>query len=239
MAPSTDMLPKALLPVAGRPFADWQLMWLAAQGVDEVIYSIGHLGDQIRRHVGIGRAMGTDRPLCRRRSQPPGNGGSVASGVRSVCIGGTVSRPLRRLLSVRRRPQRLGCIRRQQECGSDVGVPQRRTSGNEATLCSPTASSPATRRGSRASRARCAMWTTGSPSSRGSTVERWIPRDAVVDLADTFTALSGAGELAGYEAVERFYEIGSPSGLKDLESRLHSSLTSKDVAPMPGLGGKA
>ena len=52
MAPYTDTLPKALLPVAGRPFADWQLSWLAEQGVDEVIYSIGYLGDQIRRHVG-------------------------------------------------------------------------------------------------------------------------------------------------------------------------------------------
>ena len=44
MAPYTDTVPKTLLPVAGRPFADWQLTWLAGQGVDEVVYSIGLSG---------------------------------------------------------------------------------------------------------------------------------------------------------------------------------------------------
>src|SRR5208337_3340128 len=42
--------PKTLLPVAGRPFAYHQLHWLAAQGITEVVYSIGHHGDQIRRY---------------------------------------------------------------------------------------------------------------------------------------------------------------------------------------------
>jgi hypothetical protein len=68
-----------------------------------------------------------------------------------------------------------------------------------------------------------------------STVERWMPSGAVVDLADTFTALSTAGELAGYEALGRFYEIGSPSGLSDLEFRLHPSPAPKEVSPTPSL----
>ena len=58
MAPATDEIPKALLPVAGRPFADWQLGWLASQGVDRVTYSIGYLGDLIRDHVGTGENWG-------------------------------------------------------------------------------------------------------------------------------------------------------------------------------------
>ncbi len=43
-------LPKTLLPARGRPFAWHQLHWLAAQGITEVIYSIGHQGDMIRRY---------------------------------------------------------------------------------------------------------------------------------------------------------------------------------------------
>ena len=51
-------VPKALLPVAGRPFADWQLDLLATSGVKSVIYSIGHMGSQIRDHVGDGSRWG-------------------------------------------------------------------------------------------------------------------------------------------------------------------------------------
>ena len=47
-----------------------------------------------------------------------------------------------------------------------------------------------------------------------------VPKGAAADLADLFVVLSGSGQLAGVEARERFYEIGSPKGLSDLESRL-------------------
>ena len=50
MRPLTETCPKTLLPVRGRPFACHQLQWLAAQGITEVIYSIGHQGDMIRRY---------------------------------------------------------------------------------------------------------------------------------------------------------------------------------------------
>lgn len=43
------------------------------------------------------------------------------------------------------------------------------------------------------------------------------PRDAVLDLADVQSDLCQRGELAGYEVKERFYEIGSPAGLAELE----------------------
>ncbi len=50
MRPLTDTCPKTLLPVHGRPFAYHQVHWLAAQGITEVVYSIGHQGDLIRRY---------------------------------------------------------------------------------------------------------------------------------------------------------------------------------------------
>jgi len=34
--------------------------------------------------------------------------------------------------------------------------------------------------------------------------------------------LADRGELAGYEVTERFYEVGSPAGLADLEAHLAS-----------------
>jgi NDP-sugar pyrophosphorylase family protein len=47
-----------MLEVAGRPFVDWQLEKLAASGVGEVVMCIGHLGQQIQAHVGDGARYG-------------------------------------------------------------------------------------------------------------------------------------------------------------------------------------
>ena len=47
-----------------------------------------------------------------------------------------------------------------------------------------------------------------------------FPRNAVVDLADVQKSLVARGELAGYEVTQRFYEIGSPARLAELDRRL-------------------
>jgi MurNAc alpha-1-phosphate uridylyltransferase len=58
MRPHTLTVPKSMLDVAGRPFVDWQLERLAACGVDEVVFCIAHLGEMIRAHVGDGGRFG-------------------------------------------------------------------------------------------------------------------------------------------------------------------------------------
>lgn len=45
---------------------------------------------------------------------------------------------------------------------------------------------------------------------------------ASADLSDLMRDLSLSGRLAGFEVTERFYEIGSPQGLDDLERHLSS-----------------
>lgn len=58
MRPQTLRIPKSLLEVAGRPFVDWQLERLAGCGFGHVVMCIGHLGDRIRAHVGDGSRFG-------------------------------------------------------------------------------------------------------------------------------------------------------------------------------------
>jgi len=43
-----------------------------------------------------------------------------------------------------------------------------------------------------------------------------------VDLGDIQTALARQGRLAGYEVKTRFYEIGSPAGLAELDRLLRA-----------------
>jgi hypothetical protein len=51
-------------------------------------------------------------------------------------------------------------------------------------------------------------------------VRAGIPSGTVADLADLYRDLSLGGRLAGFEAAHRFYEIGTPTGLADLEAHL-------------------
>ena len=50
-------LPKALVPVNGKPFIDHQLRLLAKNGVSDVVLCVGHGADEIVQHVGDGNSF--------------------------------------------------------------------------------------------------------------------------------------------------------------------------------------
>ena len=58
MRPQTLTIPKSMLEVAGRPFVDWQLERMAACGVRDVVMCVAHLAEQIEAHVGDGARHG-------------------------------------------------------------------------------------------------------------------------------------------------------------------------------------
>jgi prepilin-type processing-associated H-X9-DG protein len=57
------------------------------------------------------------------------------------------------------------------------------------------------------------------------------PRNDVVELAAIYGRLIAEGELAGFEVKQRFYEIGSPEGLKELDALLSRNLAQKRKDP--------
>ena len=58
MRPLTDLCPKPLLEVRGKPLAAHHLDALVAAGVREVVINLGWLGAKIREHFGDGSAHG-------------------------------------------------------------------------------------------------------------------------------------------------------------------------------------
>ena len=50
LRPLTSTVPKPLLPIAGQPFVERQLTWLARHGVTEAVLSLGYLPDAFRAH---------------------------------------------------------------------------------------------------------------------------------------------------------------------------------------------
>jgi MurNAc alpha-1-phosphate uridylyltransferase len=49
------VVPKPLIEVAGRPFLEYQLELLAEHGATRVVLSVGHLGEQIEERIGTSR----------------------------------------------------------------------------------------------------------------------------------------------------------------------------------------
>jgi D-glycero-alpha-D-manno-heptose 1-phosphate guanylyltransferase len=69
-------LPKALVPVAGRPFLEWQLDWLRENGVARILLAAGHMADVLEKHLAARPADGLDIVLSREPA-PLGTGGAL------------------------------------------------------------------------------------------------------------------------------------------------------------------
>ena len=210
-------LPKALVPVLGEPFAFHQLRLLASQGVREVVYVIGHLGSQIRAAVGDGDAFGLGVSYVDEGESLRGTGGAlrfahdrgVLPEVFGVLYGDSYLpidlAPIWLAFDISNRPALMTVLR-----NDDLW--DRSNASFENGHVTAYDKRPETR----------------------SSEMRWIDygfsvlrRDVVgsisagvVDLAEVFRDLSERGELAGFEVAERFYEVGSPEGVADLERRL-------------------
>lgn len=69
MRPLTDLTPKPLLPVAGKPLILWHIERLARAGLRDIVINHAHLGDHIEALLDDGSAWGVD---IRYSAEPPG-----------------------------------------------------------------------------------------------------------------------------------------------------------------------
>lgn len=68
-------IPKPLVPVAGKPFLENLMSYLAFYSVDHVVLSVGYLGDKIKKHIGASwQGMSISYA---REDHPLGTGGGV------------------------------------------------------------------------------------------------------------------------------------------------------------------
>ena len=58
LRPITNSMPKAMVPINGVPFIDYQLHYLKHQGVEKVVLCLGYLGHMIENHVANGAQYG-------------------------------------------------------------------------------------------------------------------------------------------------------------------------------------
>lgn len=220
--PVTRTVAKTVLPVAGRPFAEYQLQWLAEAGITEVVYAIGFCGDQVRAAVGDGSRFGLSTRYVDEGEHLRGTGGAVRLAYDEGALASAFlilygdsyltydpSRAWREfqrrqpdaLMTVYRNAGRLGASNAQLRDGMVVRY--------DKEVSDPLAEG-------------LHYIDYGLSVLNRDAVVPEIPPGEVVDLADVYRELARHGRLAGLEVTERFYEIGSPAGLAELESLLGS-----------------
>ena len=219
MRPSTGQLPKSLLPVHGKPFVDLQLTWLKTEGFTDAVYCIGHLGEMLRDHVGDGSRWGIRVAYADEGEQRLGTAGALryaldlgllvpvfavlyGDSYLSISIDSMWKRyeqsAAPALMTVLRNDGKWDASNVIYDAGRVLLYDKSAHAKPEAMKYIDYGISILTR----------------------NLIEQRIPPGKASDLAPVLNALSLEGKLAGFEATERFYEIGSPEGLRDLETFL-------------------
>lgn len=86
LRPLTDRMPKALVPVAGRPMIEYALLLLRRYGIHDIIINLHHFGKEIESRLGDGKTIG----LSIRYSQEPellDTGGGLLKAREFLCDG--------------------------------------------------------------------------------------------------------------------------------------------------------
>jgi NDP-sugar pyrophosphorylase family protein len=217
MWPETRTIPKTLLPIAGTPFATWQLSWLARAGIDSVVYCVGHLGEQIRDHVGDGGSWG----LPVRYVDEGGDLRGTAGALRLAYDEGALEEDFLVLygdswLQVDPGQVLRAARERREPALMTVFRNDGRWDGSNVVLDGPRVARYA--KGLTPLPAEMRWIDYGLLAFRREVIGERVPAGTPADLAPVCSGLASDGLLAGFEVTERFYEIGSMAGRDELEA---------------------
>jgi NDP-sugar pyrophosphorylase family protein len=214
-------VPKTLMPVGGRPFAEYQLEWLADNGVTDVVYCIGHGGSQVREHLADGSRFGLRIQYVDEGNQLRGTGGALRLAYDErvlhnnffVLYGDSLLNI--DLAAVNERYQSSRCLALMTVFRNDGQFDKSNASFDGRTVLYDKRQPHPDMR-----------WIDYGLMLLSRPVIGSIEANCVVDLSDVLFDISLRGQLAGFEATNRFYEIGTPKALAELEERLTAGRTS-------------
>jgi len=217
LRPITETIPKCLVEVSGVPFIDLQLRQLAVQGITEVVLLVGYLGEMVERHVSTGNNYGLKVKVVPDGPRLLGTAGSIRAALDLlpkaffVLYGDSYLRCSYAEIQ-------LAFLNGQRPVLMTVHRNERRWDTSNVVFAD----------GRVISYSKQHFLPEMNHIDYGLMVFRRelfnsIPVAHPADLADILAAQVKKGNVTGFEVRERFYEIGSHAGLRDLEEFLGSS----------------
>jgi len=209
LRPMTERIPKSLVEVAGKPFAAHQIELLRRHGLSEIVFCVGHLGEQVESALGDGRRWGVKLHVVFDGPILLGTGGALRNALPW----------LGEAFLVLYGDSYLECdylaVEQAFRAGGKSGLMTVFRNANQwdrsnvlfeeghilrYDKCQPTPDMQHLDYGLGAFHAR---------------VFESYPADEPLDLADVYQDLLAQDQLAGFEVTQRFYEIGSAAGLEE------------------------
>jgi NDP-sugar pyrophosphorylase family protein len=218
LRPITEKIPKSLVPVAGKPFLAHQLELLHARGIRRAVLCIGYLGEMIQREFG-GEKFGVKLDYSFDGEKLLGTGGAIKRalpllGKEFFVLYGDSYLPIEYAPPAEffQRSGKLGLMTVYRNEGKyDTSNVVFRD--GEIVVYDKKAKLPGMRH-----------IDYGLSLFKASVFDSYSA-DQIFDLAEAMGRLVREKQLAGYEVRDRFYEMGSPAGLAELETLLQSKST--------------
>ena len=214
LRPITEKIPKSLVLVAGKPFLAHQLELLHARGIRHAVLCIGYLGEMIQREFGNGSTYGIRLDYSFDGPKPLGTGGAIKRalpllGDEFFVLYGDSYLPVeyRPIAEFFQHSGKLGCmtVYRNEGRYDTSNVVFR---DGEIAVYDKKNRPPEMRH------------IDYGLSLFKAAVFNSYSADQPFDLAEVMSKLVRQKQLAGFEVRERFYEMGSPAGLSELETLL-------------------
>jgi NDP-sugar pyrophosphorylase family protein len=214
LRPITERIPKALVEINGEPFISHQLRLLHSRGIRRAVLCLGYLGEMVREFVGDGRAFGVqveysfDSPVLR------GTAGAIHQALPL----------LGRTFFVLYGDSYLPC----DYAGVEEAFVQ---SGKTALMTVFRNDGQWDSSNVEFAAGRIVTYDKRNPTPGMRHIDyglgvferrafEGLAPGSVYDLAKTYQDLVAADELAACEVEERFYEIGSATGIEELSREL-------------------
>jgi N-acetyl-alpha-D-muramate 1-phosphate uridylyltransferase len=214
LRPVTQTIPKALVEVAGRPFAEHQLAWLKDQGVHRVVFCVAHLGEMIRDALGDGARWGLRIDYVFDGEPLLGTGGALK---RALPVLGDEFFVLYgdSMLTCELAP--IEGAFRASECAGLMTVFRNDDKWDRSNVLFEGGRLLRYDKVHRTPDMHHIDYGLGILTARALAL---VPADRPFDLAAVYQQLLADGNLTGVEVTDRFYEIGSPEGLEETRAFL-------------------
>jgi len=209
LRPITEAVPKSLLQVNGEPFVLHQLRLLQAKGVLRVVLCVGHLGESVQRVIGDGSALGLQIDYSFDGPALLGTAGAIRNALPKL------GEPFFVMYGDSYLPCDYAAIARNFESSGVLGmmtVFRNEGKWDTSNVEFEAGKILAYSKTNRSPRMRYIDYGLGAFRAAGF---HNLPPGKPSDLTELYTDLLLQKQLAAFEVRERFYEIGSPEGLRE------------------------
>ena len=213
VAPDT---PKALVPVAGRPFVEHQLELIRKNGMDDVLICVGYGADKIEGHLGDGAKWGVRVRYSREDpAKLLGTGGALVNAL-PLLADSFFTLWGDSYLPTDYRAMEQAFVK--SGCPSQMSV--YRNEGRWDSSNARIARGMVIFYSKSAKPGEADYIDYGLSAFKKYVIEGYENARPPLDLATIQGDLVRRGEMAAFEAMDRFYEIGKPEGLRELDGYL-------------------